>query len=118
MLLLLLQQPGDRPARAGCDRAGNDRSQAQFGDLSAALRHHRAEPADQDTERAKIRETAERIGDNEPCSRAERLSRQDLDPESVQRNLAYYETLRRLSPEARTQAIQALGAHGSSGQSS
>ena len=49
---------------------------------------------------------------------AERLSRQDLDPESVQRNLAYYETLRRLSPEARTQAIQALGAHGSSGQSS
>jgi len=43
---------------------------------------------------------------------AEQMARRDLDPESVQRNLAYYETLRRLSPEARTEAIQALGAHG------
>ena len=50
---------------------------------------------------------------------AERLARQDLDPESAQRNLAYYDMLRRLSPEARTRAIQSLGAHESTtGQSS
>jgi Flp pilus assembly protein TadD len=42
---------------------------------------------------------------------AERLSRRDLDPEAVARNLAYYDSLRRMSPEARTQALQALGAH-------
>ena len=44
---------------------------------------------------------------------AERLSRRDLDPEAVARNLAYYDSLRRMSPEARTQALQALGAHAS-----
>ncbi len=32
---------------------------------------------------------------------AERMARLDLDPQAVQRNLAYYESLRRLSPEAR-----------------
>jgi Flp pilus assembly protein TadD len=45
---------------------------------------------------------------------AEQTARLDLDPESVQSNLAYYETLRRLSPEARHRAIEALGAGGKS----
>ena len=39
---------------------------------------------------------------------AERLGRMDLDPQSVQRNLAYYESLRRLSSDARARAIQSL----------
>jgi Flp pilus assembly protein TadD len=41
---------------------------------------------------------------------AERIARLDLDPISVQRNLASYESLRQLSPEARHRAIQSLGA--------
>ncbi|MBV9859488.1 MAG: tetratricopeptide repeat protein [Alphaproteobacteria bacterium] len=36
---------------------------------------------------------------------AERLSRMDLDPASVEHNLAFYDTLRRLEPEARNRAI-------------
>src|SRR6266567_6232538 len=40
---------------------------------------------------------------------AEHLARIDLDPVSVQRNLAFYESLRPLSPEARQRAIQSLG---------
>jgi tetratricopeptide (TPR) repeat protein len=49
---------------------------------------------------------------------AEQIARLDLDPESVQHNLAYYETLRRLSPEALHRAIQSLGAEGKAGQPS
>ena len=41
---------------------------------------------------------------------AERLARIDLDPASVQHNLAFYETLRRLSPEARSRAILSASA--------
>jgi len=41
---------------------------------------------------------------------AEHMARIDLDPVSVQRNLAYYDSLRQLSPEARHRAIQSLGA--------
>jgi len=36
---------------------------------------------------------------------AARISRIDLDDPSVEHNLAYYQTLRELSPEARSQAI-------------
>jgi len=36
---------------------------------------------------------------------AARLARMDLNPAAVQHNLAYYGTLRRLSPEARAQAV-------------
>jgi len=36
---------------------------------------------------------------------AARLGRIDLDDSAVQRNLAYYQTLRELSPEARSRAI-------------
>jgi Flp pilus assembly protein TadD len=39
---------------------------------------------------------------------AEQLMRRDLDPQSAQRNLAYFDTLRQLSPEARARAIQSL----------
>lgn len=49
---------------------------------------------------------------------AENIARQDLDPASVQRNLAYYESLRRLSPEARHRAIQSLGVQEQPGQPS
>jgi Flp pilus assembly protein TadD len=49
---------------------------------------------------------------------AEQLARRDLDPASVQRNLAYYDSLRRLSPEARHRAIQSLGTQATSGQPS
>lgn len=44
-------------------------------------------------------------GDNRA---AEQIARHDLDPQSVQRNLAYYESLRRLSPDARARAIRSL----------
>jgi Flp pilus assembly protein TadD len=37
------------------------------------------------------------------------MARLDLDPASVQRNIAYYDSLRRMSPKARTRAIQSLG---------
>ena len=40
---------------------------------------------------------------------AGRLARVDLGPAAVQHNLAYYDTLRGLSPEARARAIEALG---------
>ena len=40
---------------------------------------------------------------------AARLSRLDLDDASVERNLAYYATLRELSPEARSRAILSAG---------
>jgi Flp pilus assembly protein TadD len=41
---------------------------------------------------------------------AAQMARLDLDPESVQHNLAYYESLRKLSPEALHRAIESLGA--------
>jgi hypothetical protein len=40
---------------------------------------------------------------------AARLGRIDLDDASVAQNLAYYQSLRALSPEARTQAILSSG---------
>jgi Flp pilus assembly protein TadD len=49
---------------------------------------------------------------------AEQMARRDLDPQSVQRNLAYYESLRKLSPEALHRAIESLGAQAKSGQPS
>jgi Flp pilus assembly protein TadD len=39
---------------------------------------------------------------------AERAARLDLDPQSVQYSLAYYDSLRHLSPEARARALQVL----------
>jgi len=39
---------------------------------------------------------------------AEQMARRDLDQASVQHNLAYYERLRKLSPEARRRALQSL----------
>jgi len=39
---------------------------------------------------------------------AEQMAQLDLNPEAVRRNLAYYDSLRRLSPEARQRAIQSL----------
>lgn len=41
---------------------------------------------------------------------AEHMAQLDLDAAAVRENLAYYESLRRLSPEARHRAIQSLGA--------
>lgn len=49
---------------------------------------------------------------------AAQMARRDLDPEAVQRNLAYYDTLRRLSPEALHRAIESLGAATKSDQPS
>ena len=49
---------------------------------------------------------------------AEQMARRDLDAESVQRNLAYYDSLRKLSPEARHRAIQSIGSQPKSDQSS
>jgi Flp pilus assembly protein TadD len=49
---------------------------------------------------------------------AERMAKLDLDPQSVQRNIAFYDTLRRLSPEARAKAIQSLTANPSPGRAS
>jgi Flp pilus assembly protein TadD len=43
-------------------------------------------------------------------AQATQIGRLDLDPVSVDHNLAYYETLRKLSPEARSRAIRSLGA--------
>jgi len=41
---------------------------------------------------------------------AEQMARLDLGPQAVQRNLAYYDTLRLMPPEARQRAIQSLAA--------
>jgi Flp pilus assembly protein TadD len=41
---------------------------------------------------------------------AEHMARLDLTPDAVARNLAYFDSLRRLSPQARARAIQSLGA--------
>src|SRR5947199_234853 len=41
---------------------------------------------------------------------AEQMARRDLDPASVEHNLAFYDRLRKLSPEARRRAIQSLSA--------
>jgi hypothetical protein len=38
------------------------------------------------------------------------MARRDLDPASVEHNLAFYDRLRKLSPEARRRAIQSLSA--------
>ena len=43
---------------------------------------------------------------------AEHIARVDLDHESLQRNLAYYDNLRRLPPDARQRAIQSLSTEG------
>jgi hypothetical protein len=40
---------------------------------------------------------------------AARLGRIDLDDASVEHNLAFYQTLRELSPDARNQAILSAG---------
>lgn len=40
---------------------------------------------------------------------AERLAQIDLEPSAVQHNLAYYDRLRQLSPEVRSQALRSLG---------
>jgi Flp pilus assembly protein TadD len=48
---------------------------------------------------------------------AERFAALDLSPQAVQRNLAYYDTLRRLTPEARARAIQSIVTRPSSGPS-
>ena len=45
---------------------------------------------------------------------AARVSRIDLDDASVEHNLAYFATLRELSPEARSRAILSAGGAGSS----
>jgi Flp pilus assembly protein TadD len=42
---------------------------------------------------------------------AQRMARLDLGAQATAANLAYYESLRRLSPEARQRAIESLGAH-------
>ncbi|HTV87448.1 MAG TPA: tetratricopeptide repeat protein, partial [Stellaceae bacterium] len=39
---------------------------------------------------------------------AERIGRLDLDAQAVQQNLVFYDSLRRLSPEARSRAIRSL----------
>jgi Flp pilus assembly protein TadD len=48
-------------------------------------------------------------GLNGNTAEAARLARIDLDDSSVERNLAYYQSLRELSPEARSQAILSAG---------
>ena len=42
-------------------------------------------------------------------AQAAQVARRDLDAAAVEHNLAYYDTLRRLSPEARTRAVLSLG---------
>jgi len=44
---------------------------------------------------------------------AERIAKLDLDPQSATRQLAYYDTLRLLSPEARARAIRSISTAGS-----
>jgi Flp pilus assembly protein TadD len=53
-------------------------------------------------------------GLNGNVAEATRLSRIDLDETAVAHNLAYYQTLRQLSPEARNRAILSVGAARSS----
>lgn len=47
---------------------------------------------------------------------AEAISRVDLDAQAVQRNLNFYDTLRRLSPDARARAVQSISTHSGFGR--
>ncbi|HYZ42769.1 MAG TPA: tetratricopeptide repeat protein [Stellaceae bacterium] len=57
-------------------------------------------------------------GLNGNTAEAARINAVDLDESSVERNLAYYQTLRELSPDARARAILSAGRSGSAAQSS
>jgi Flp pilus assembly protein TadD len=57
-------------------------------------------------------------GLNGNTAEAARINAVDLDENSVEHNLAYYQTLRELSPDARARAILSAGRSGSAAQSS
>ena len=60
------QQPDDRAAHAGGQRAGQDRAHAQRDHLLPPFGHHHAQAADYDAQAAEIREPAQRIGQDQP----------------------------------------------------
>ena len=103
--------------RRGLELLPNDPALSSDLALSLALTENYAEAvavlkpvAQAPTASARDRQTLALIyglkGDKEEASR---LARMDLDPASVEHNLAYYETLRQLSPDARNRAILSLG---------
>jgi Flp pilus assembly protein TadD len=79
----------------------------QYGEAVAVLTPIALDPAATPGERQTLAMIYALQGDNKA---AERIARLDLDPQSAQRQLAYYDTLRLLSPEARSRAIRTISA--------
>jgi Flp pilus assembly protein TadD len=77
----------------------------QYGEAVAVLGPIALGPGGTPGERQNLALIYALQGDNRA---AERVARLDLDPQAAQRQLAYYETLRHLSPEARTRAIRSI----------
>jgi Flp pilus assembly protein TadD len=82
----------------------------QYGEAVAVLSPIALGPAGTPGERQTLVMIYALQGDNRA---AERIARLDLDPQSAQRQLAYYDTLRLLSPEARARAIRSISTAGS-----
>lgn len=78
-----------------------------YGEAIVALRPIATAPTAGPRERQTL---ALIYGLNGDRAQAAQIGRLDLDPASVDHNLTYYDTLRRLSPEARSRAIRSLGA--------
>lgn len=76
-----------------------------FSDAVAVLRPLALAPSASAAERQTLALIYGLAGDR---GNAERVARLDLDPQSVAHNLAFYDSLRRLSPEARSRAIRSL----------
>jgi Flp pilus assembly protein TadD len=98
-------KPGD-PALA-LDLALSLALTEDYDEAIAALRPVATAPAAGARERQTLALIYGLKGDR---TQAAQMGRLDLDPASVDHNLAYYDTLRRLSPEARGRAIRSLGA--------
>ena len=77
----------------------------QYGEAVAVLSPVALGPGGTPGERQTLALIYALQGDNRA---AERIARLDLDPQSATRQLAYYDTLRALSPEARSRAIRSI----------
>ncbi|MGE0258177.1 MAG: tetratricopeptide repeat protein [Alphaproteobacteria bacterium] len=86
----------------------------QYGEAVAVLGPVALGPAGTLSERQTLALIYALQGDNRS---AERIARLDLDPQSATRQLAYYDTLRALSPEARSLAIRSMSTNSAGARS-
>ncbi len=84
----------------------------QYGEAVAVLSPIALGPGGTPGERQTLALIYALQGDNRA---AERIARLDLDPQSATRQLAYFDTLRALSPEARGRAIRSMSTNPAAG---